>query len=480
MAAKTYRGWKWMSAMTGICDFLAITGSASASSVSGTATRTIWQPEAVSSAICCRVALMSAVLVVVIDCTLTGKSLPTPTPPTCSCRVFRRGASTGGGAVGMPRLTGVAMTVSIPRALDGAGDADVTCAPAHRLVRVTSDTDVAGHPLPSRLVTLDPVGANVASFAGAAVLVGAILFVVGGSRLGHLLGFRPDAPLLFNPVGARVLGLLIGYPGLLVAVWALAYGLIAPHTETTALPVQGGLAASAGVLVLTGARFARFLTFQVGGRTAVEGELSKDEIVPVDEIGDDVDLAAAVQAARRGEWRPAAALLAATGDADVRADRIRVLTQQSILDSQWIEEWFAAAPDDALVTTVRAELAVQRAWAARGAMDAAHTPDEAIQAFVTGLNQAERLAERAIELAPPTRCPGRRWSRSPAVSRCRRRSSSVVSTGCWSGLRTTCTDRRSRCSTSAPSGSATATRCSASPGSSAGTPPRARRRASCR
>src|SRR3954470_20346410 len=110
MAANTYRGWKWMSAMTGICDFLAMTGSASASSVSGTATRTIWQPAAVSSAICCRVALISAVFVVVIDCTLTGKSLPTPRPPTSSWRVFRRGASTGGGAAGIPRLT-----VTIPQ-----------------------------------------------------------------------------------------------------------------------------------------------------------------------------------------------------------------------------------------------------------------------------------------------------------------------------------------------------------------------------
>ena len=115
IAANTYRGWKWMSAMTGICDFLAIAGSASASSVSGTATRTIWQPAAVSSAICWSVALMSAVLVVVIDWTLTGKSLPTPTPPTSSCRVFRRGARTGGGAAGMPRLTGIAMPASIPR-----------------------------------------------------------------------------------------------------------------------------------------------------------------------------------------------------------------------------------------------------------------------------------------------------------------------------------------------------------------------------
>src|SRR4028119_126836 len=103
-----------MSAMTGICDFRAMTGSASASSVSGTATRTIWQPEAVSSAICCSVALMSAVLVVVIDCTLTGWSLPTPTLPTISWRVVRRGARTGGGSAGMPRPTEGALATRIP------------------------------------------------------------------------------------------------------------------------------------------------------------------------------------------------------------------------------------------------------------------------------------------------------------------------------------------------------------------------------
>ena len=52
IAAKTYFGWKWMSAITGICDLRAIAGNASASSWDGTATRTIWQPAAVSSAIC--------------------------------------------------------------------------------------------------------------------------------------------------------------------------------------------------------------------------------------------------------------------------------------------------------------------------------------------------------------------------------------------------------------------------------------------
>ncbi len=94
-----------MSAMTGICDFFAIAGSASASSCDGTATRTIWHPEAVSSAICCSVAFTSAVSVVHIDCTLTGAPPPTGTLPTISWRDCLRGASSAGGVAGMPRST---------------------------------------------------------------------------------------------------------------------------------------------------------------------------------------------------------------------------------------------------------------------------------------------------------------------------------------------------------------------------------------
>ena len=59
IAAKMYFGWKWMSAITGILLFLAIAASASASSWRGHATRTMSQPDAVNSAICCSVALMS-------------------------------------------------------------------------------------------------------------------------------------------------------------------------------------------------------------------------------------------------------------------------------------------------------------------------------------------------------------------------------------------------------------------------------------
>src|SRR4029078_12129120 len=72
IAAKTYFGWKWMSAITGIWLCWAISGRASASSWLGQATRTMSQPEAVSSAICWRVVLTSAVRVVVIDWTQIG------------------------------------------------------------------------------------------------------------------------------------------------------------------------------------------------------------------------------------------------------------------------------------------------------------------------------------------------------------------------------------------------------------------------
>src|SRR3954469_3299062 len=110
IAAKTYLGWKWMSAITGICECLAISGSASASSWLGQATRTIWHPDAVSSAICWSVELTSALNVVVIACTEMGAPAPRCIPPTSICRVGRRGASGWTGTSGIPSDT--AVTVS--------------------------------------------------------------------------------------------------------------------------------------------------------------------------------------------------------------------------------------------------------------------------------------------------------------------------------------------------------------------------------
>src|SRR6218665_554118 len=105
--------------MTGIWLFFAMMCSTSASSRVGTATRTMSQPEAVNSAICCRVPLMSVVCVVVIDCTLTCAPPPTRTLPTLIWRDFRRGARRSG-TVGIPRFTAGMRQVE-SRADGGAG-----------------------------------------------------------------------------------------------------------------------------------------------------------------------------------------------------------------------------------------------------------------------------------------------------------------------------------------------------------------------
>src|ERR671910_902413 len=141
IAAKTYLGWKWMSAMTGICDFLAIAGNASASSWLGQATRTMSQPVAVSSAICWSVASTSVVGVVVIDWTLTGASPPTSTLPTRILRDFRRGASTGGGIGGMPSAT-----FMVSFSARSAGEAD-RVEQGDRHVEARQQQHERGHPV---------------------------------------------------------------------------------------------------------------------------------------------------------------------------------------------------------------------------------------------------------------------------------------------------------------------------------------------
>src|SRR5579862_6920015 len=77
-----------MSAMTGTGEKRTIFESASASSVLGTATRTISQPAEASAAICAVVASTSCVFVSVMDWTTTGAPPPIFTPPTEIWRVL--------------------------------------------------------------------------------------------------------------------------------------------------------------------------------------------------------------------------------------------------------------------------------------------------------------------------------------------------------------------------------------------------------
>ena len=89
--------------MTGTGERRTIFGSASASSIFGTATRTISQPADASAAICAVVASTSCVFVSVIDCTTTGAPPPIFTPPTEICRSLAiRGQSSQAGFGGHP------------------------------------------------------------------------------------------------------------------------------------------------------------------------------------------------------------------------------------------------------------------------------------------------------------------------------------------------------------------------------------------
>ena len=74
--------------MIGTGEKRTILPSASASSIFGTATRTISQPALASAAICAVVAGTSCVFVVVIDCTTTGAPPPIWTPPTFTERLL--------------------------------------------------------------------------------------------------------------------------------------------------------------------------------------------------------------------------------------------------------------------------------------------------------------------------------------------------------------------------------------------------------
>lgn len=73
-----------------ICSFSTIRGMAAADSGLLTVSRTISDPARHSSATCLTLAAMSAVSVLVIDCTTTGLPPPTTTPPMRTAWVWRR------------------------------------------------------------------------------------------------------------------------------------------------------------------------------------------------------------------------------------------------------------------------------------------------------------------------------------------------------------------------------------------------------
>ena len=115
----------------------------------------------------------------------------------------------------------------------------------------------------------------------------------------------------------------------------------------------------------------------------------------------DRDLAAARDAARRGDWLPARNLLARSArDWDRREHLIPVLAESAVQEVAWIDTWVAAEPDNPDALMVRGHVEIIRGWLARNQDWTTGSSDKEYWSFVRTVQDAENLCRRAAELAP--------------------------------------------------------------------------------
>lgn len=245
---------------------------------------------------------------------------------------------------------------------------------------------------------------NLSTPAGYALIGGGVLLVTGltvltvaSSRLAPVLGLREDAPWWSSPAGGRAHGLLAAYLGGLVGLGAAA------HLAVTGV-LHGSAALAwvltclvvAGLLALTAPRASQVALRVVARDPLAVAEPPAGLHVVADGALDDIELVVARTAADRGQWRPAARLLAASVDHDVRYSRVVQLAVHGLRRSRWLDEWIRTRPTDPNALAVSAMLAVRRAWELRG-------PDWEPRnqlAFLAALQEAEELTREAIDNDP--------------------------------------------------------------------------------
>lgn len=254
-----------------------------------------------------------------------------------------------------------------------------------------------------------PAGCHHAAvnFFENALVVGVTLAVIGlivlglaASKAAALLGMREDAPWWFSPRGGRTQGFVVAYLGVLVAVSA-GVGLLVK----TFLPEATALAWTltwVTFVVLVGVSVTR--AGRIGVGLATGGRATWDEPRESDRIeavvaADDPDLIAARTDALEGRWLPAAQLLAATGDPEMRQMRIELLAEVAGRRRRWLDAWLRERPDDRDANAVQAAFAYQRAQEMVGV-----EPGERGR-FVEALEDAEEAARDAARTSPDDPSP---------------------------------------------------------------------------
>ncbi|MFJ9441033.1 hypothetical protein ACIRRH_04090 [Kitasatospora sp. NPDC101235] len=131
---------------------------------------------------------------------------------------------------------------------------------------------------------------------------------------------------------------------------------------------------------------------------ADHGLLLGSELVPFGEPGPEE--AAALAAAKAGDWRPVAAHLAADGTPDVRWRRLYEPADLAAEDDAWLRAWRAERPQDPTAALLHANALIGLAWKIRTSARASEVTREQFEGFHRILTEADEACAKAAELAP--------------------------------------------------------------------------------
>ncbi|GAA1006945.1 membrane protein [Streptomyces sp. F-3] len=116
--------------------------------------------------------------------------------------------------------------------------------------------------------------------------------------------------------------------------------------------------------------------------------------------------AAALNAARGGDWRPAAKVLHTIGrDWERRSAAVSLFAEQAAEEDAWLLEWETEHPDDPDAAVVRARSTVFLAWKIRGSKRAQYTTREQFEGFHRTLVRSREEIARAAALNPDDPTP---------------------------------------------------------------------------
>ncbi|WP_335986117.1 hypothetical protein [Glycomyces sp. MUSA5-2] len=117
-------------------------------------------------------------------------------------------------------------------------------------------------------------------------------------------------------------------------------------------------------------------------------------------------IAAAVAAARRGDWRPAADLLQRGYEEwTTRSAAVHALGEAAADDGAWLQAWRAAGGDERHIAVVDAHGLFWLAWKLRGNRPPEETTPEQHDAFYRTVARTEAAAQHAARLAPEDPTP---------------------------------------------------------------------------